>query len=92
LAVLFRGGQIERGGLRAEPQVDSLAVDFVGPFEVRAMALGGIAMAGAVGLAALHHSLQYGPLEKIPQLVKFLTSLSEARVGGAGEGRGRCFA
>src|SRR5260370_14700931 len=58
LRCCFGGGLIKRGGLRAELQVDSLAVDFVGPFEVMAMELGGIATAGEVGLAARRHSLQ----------------------------------
>jgi hypothetical protein len=40
LAILFRGGQIQWGGLRAELHVDGLTVDLVGPFEVRAMTLG----------------------------------------------------
>ena len=56
------------------------------------MTLGGIPVAGAVGVAALHQSLQDGPLQEIPQLVEFLTSLAEAWVGGAGEGRWGCFA
>jgi hypothetical protein len=40
--VLFGGGLIERGGLRAELHVDSFALDLVGPFEVRVVTLGGI--------------------------------------------------
>ena len=49
-------------------------------------------MAGALGLAALHHSLQDGPLQEIVQLVEFLPGLAEAWVGVAGEGRAGCFA
>ena len=90
--MLFGGGLIERRGLRAELHVDGFALDLVGPFEVRAMTLGRIPVAGAGGLATLHHSLQDGALEEIPQLVEFLTSLAEAWVGGAGEGRSDCFA
>ena len=91
-AVLFDGGLIERRGLRAELHVDGFALDLVSPFEVRAMTLGRIPVASAVGLAALHHSLQDGPFQEISQLVEFLTSLAEAWVGGAGEGRSGCFA
>src|SRR4029077_11968365 len=79
-------------GLRAEFHVDGFALDLVGPFEVRAMTLRRIPVAGAVGLAALHHSLQDGALQEIPQLVEFLTSLAEAWVGGAGKDRSGCFA
>src|SRR5260370_36751407 len=57
LRCCFGGGLIERGGLRGDLQGDSLAVDFVGPFAVRAMALGGVAMAVAVGVAAPLQSL-----------------------------------
>ena len=90
--MLFGRGLIERRGLLAELHVDGFAVDLVGPFKIRAMTLGGIPVAGAVGLAALHHSLQDGPLQEIPQLVELLTGLAEAWVGGAEEGRARCFA
>jgi len=45
--VLFGGGLIERRRLLAEFQVDRLAFDLVGPFEVRAMTLGSISVAGA---------------------------------------------
>jgi hypothetical protein len=38
-------------------------------------------------LAALHHSLQDGPLQEIVQLVEFLPGLAEALVGGAKKGR-----
>src|ERR1039458_9212581 len=77
-AVLFGGGLIERGGLRAELHVDRLALDFVGPFEVRAVTPGRIAVAGALRLAVLHHALQDGPLQEIVQLLEFLPDLMEA--------------
>lgn len=85
-AVLFGGVLVEGSGLWAKLHVDSFAFDLVSPFEVGAMPLGGIPVTGAVGLAAFHHALQDGPLEEIPQLLELLTSLAEARVGGAGEG------
>ena len=68
--------------MRAELNIDGLAIGLVGPFEVWAVASGGIAVAGALRLAALHHSLQDGPLQEIVQLVEFLPGLAEA-------GRGR---
>ena len=83
---------IERRGLGAELDVDGLSLDLVGPFEIRAMTMGSIPMAGAIGMAALHHALQNGPLQEIPQLVEFLASLAEAWIGVAGEERRNSFA
>jgi hypothetical protein len=53
------------------------------------MTLGGIAVTGAVGLAAFHHALEHGPLQEIPELLELLASLAEARVWGAREGGAR---
>ena len=92
LAVLPGGGLVERRGLRAELHVDRLAVDLIGPFEVRAVTQGGVPVAGAVRVAALHHPFQDGAFQEIPQLVEFPASLAEARIGGGGEGRSRCLA
>ena len=66
--MLFGSGLIDRRGLGTELYVDGLAVDLVGPFEVRTMTLGGMAMAGATRLAALHHSLQHRSLAEALQL------------------------
>jgi hypothetical protein len=44
-------------------------------------------MAGAVGVAALHHAFQDGAFEEIVQLKEFLASLAEAGVRGIGERR-----
>ena len=90
--MLFGGGLIEWRGLGAELHVDGFALDLVGPFEIRAMTMGSIPLAGAVGVTALHHSFQDGPLQEIPQLVEFLPSLAEARVWVAGEDRSSSFA
>jgi hypothetical protein len=54
--------------------------------------LGRIAVAGAIRLAAFHHSLQDGSLQEIVQLVEFLLGLAEALVGGAKKGMAGCFA
>jgi hypothetical protein len=75
--VLLCGGLIERRSLRAELHIDGLAVGLVGPFEVRAVTSGGIAVAGALRLAALHHPLQDGSLEKVIQSLEFLLGLAE---------------
>jgi hypothetical protein len=77
--VLFGGGLVEGRGLRAELHVDGLAVDLVGPFEIRAMPFGGIAVAGALRPSALHHALQDGSLQKAVELLEFfLQGLAEA--------------
>ena len=56
------------------------------------MTLGRVAVAGAPRLAALHHPLQDGPLQKEVQLVEFLPDLVEALGRGAGKGRAGSFA
>ena len=56
--------------MRAELHVDGLAVDLVGPLEVRAVTLGRIAVSGALRVAALHHSLQDGTLQEIVQFAE----------------------
>jgi hypothetical protein len=48
---------------------------------------GGIAVAGAVGVAALHHAFGDGPFEEILQVEELLARLAEARVGMGGEER-----
>jgi hypothetical protein len=58
--------------------MDGLAVEFVGPLPVRTMALGGVCMAGATGLSALHLSFQYGSLAKILQVLQLLLPMQEA--------------
>ena len=44
----------------------------------------GIAVAGAVGVAALHHAFGDGPFEEILQVEELLTRLAEAQVGMGG--------
>ena len=78
--------------MRAELNVDRLAFDFVGPFEVGAMTPSGILVAGTVRLAALHHALGDGPLQEILQVVEFLPGLAEALGRDAEEGWAGCFA
>lgn len=90
-AVLFGSGLVERRSLRAELHVDRLAVDLVGPFEVRPMPPGSVLVADAVDMAALHHAFRDGPFQEIFELEEFLASLAEAGVGGAGKGRSSCF-
>src|ERR1035438_9785134 len=87
--VLSGGGLIERRCLGAEFDVDGLACSLIGPFEVRAVARGRIAVAGALWPAALHHPLQDGPLQKIVQLVEFLPGLLEVGTGFHPELTGR---
>ena len=84
--MLLCGCLIEQRSLRGEFHVDGLAVGFVGLFEVWAVTFGGIAVAGALRLAALHHPLQDGSLEKIIQMLEFLLRLAES-LGRDGEGR-----
>ena len=90
-AVLFGSSLVERRSLRTELHVERLAVYLIGPFEVRPMPPGSVPVAGAVGMAALHHAFRDGPFQEILELEEFLASLAEAWVGGAGEGRSRCF-
>ena len=72
--------------LAAELHVDRLAIGLVGPFEVGAVTFGGVAVAGALGMAALHHPLQDGSLEKVIQMLELLPGLAES-LGRDGEGR-----
>jgi hypothetical protein len=54
--------------------------------------LSGIAVAGTLRLAALHHSFRDGPLEEIIQLAEFFPGLEEGLGGGAKKGLAGCFA
>jgi hypothetical protein len=87
LAVALGGGLVQGCGFRAELYVDRLAVDLIGPFEVGAVTFRRIAMAGAPGLAALHHPFGDGALQKVIQLQKLPLELLEALgVGAPGHG------
>lgn len=81
--MLLGGGLIQRRRLRAELDVDGLALGLVGQLEIRAVTLGGIAVAGALRLAALHHPLQDGSLQEIIQLLEFSLDLAESLGSGA---------
>ena len=74
----------------AEFDVDGLARNLIGPFEVRAVTLGGVAVAGALRFAALHHPLQDGALQEKVELVEFLPGQAEALDCGL-EGRAGWF-
>jgi hypothetical protein len=74
---------VEWSGLWGELDVDGLAVDLIGPFEIGAMPFGRIAMAGALRPAALHHPFQDGSLQEEFQLEEFPLSDVEALRGGS---------
>jgi hypothetical protein len=80
--VLLGGRLIKWSRLAAELDIDGFAFHFVGPFEVRAMALSGVGAASAVGLATLHHPLRHRSLEEIVQFLELLTRLAEGWVRG----------
>src|ERR1019366_8544684 len=63
-----------------------------GPFEIRAVAFGGIVVAGALLLAALHHPLQDGSLQEIIRLLDFPLGLAEPLCGGAERCGSGCWA
>lgn len=63
--MLPRGRFENRAGFGSELYIDSFAFGFVGPVPVRAMAFGGVCVAGATGLAALHPPFQDGSLAKV---------------------------
>jgi hypothetical protein len=67
--------------LGAEFDADGLARNLIAPFKVGSVTLGGVAVAGALWLAALHHPLQDGALQEIVELEKFLPGQAEA-LGG----------
>ena len=81
--MLLSGGLIQWRGLRAEFDIDGLALGLVGQLEIRAVTFGGIAVAGALRLAALHHPLQDGSLQEIIQLLEFSLDLAESLGRGA---------
>jgi hypothetical protein len=85
-AVLLGGGVVEGRGLGAEFHVDGFAGNLIGPLEVGAVTLGGVAVASTLGPAAFHHSLQNRPFQEICELVEFLPGLAETLVSVA-EGR-----
>ena len=72
---------IEGRCLRAEFDVDGLAGGLIGPFEIRSVALGRVAVADALRLAALHHPLQNGALQETVELLEFLPGQAEALSG-----------
>src|SRR5207253_6878494 len=57
-ALLLGGCVVEGRGLGAEFHVDGFAGNLIGPLEVGAVTLGGVAVASTLGPAAFHHSLQ----------------------------------
>ena len=65
---------------------DGFAFGLIGPLEVGAVTLGGVAVASTMGPAAFHHSLQNRPFQEIFELVEFLPGVAETLVSVA-EGR-----
>ena len=72
-AALYSGARFRR-----EFDIDRFAVRFVGKFEVRAVALGGVGGAGALGFAALHHSLQNRTFAEIFDLLQASSEFQKA--------------
>jgi hypothetical protein len=83
---------VEWRSLGAELDVDGFAFGLIGPFEIRAVTFGGIAVASALRLTALHHSFQDGSLQKEIQLLEFSLNVVELLRGGAEGRRSGCFA
>ena len=78
--------------MRAELHVDGLALDLIGPFEIRAVTFGRVAAAGTLRPAALHQAFQNGSLQEVVELLEFLPGLAETLLicfRAAGDG---CFA
>ena len=90
--MLFGGGLVEGRALRTELHVDGFTFDLIGPYEIGAVAFGGIAVAGALRPSALHHSLQDRSLQKIVELLEFLQGLAETLLVGCREGGAGWFA
>jgi hypothetical protein len=78
-AVLLGGGVVEGRGLGAEFHVDGFAGNLIGPLEVGAVTLGGVAVASTLGPAAFHHSLQNRPFQEICELVSRLGWLKQTK-------------
>jgi len=72
LAILLCGCSIQRRRFRVELEVDSLVVNFVGALEVGPVAAGGVLVTGALLVAALHHSFEYGSFTEIVELQDLL--------------------
>lgn len=84
---MLPGGRLIEGRcLGAEFDVDGFAGHLIGPLEVGAVTLGGIAVAGTLRPAAFHHPLQNRSLQEIFESVELLAGLTETLVGFA-EGR-----
>ncbi len=77
-AMLLCGYSIQRGDFRVELEVDRLVAHFVGALEIRPMAAGWITMAGALLVATLHHSFEYGSFAEVVELHDLLFEGFEA--------------
>ena len=55
----------------SEFHIDSFAFGLIRPLEVRSVAFGGVMLAGAAGLAALHNALKNRPFAEVLQFLKF---------------------
>ena len=78
LAMLLRGSSIQRCHFRVELEIDRLVVDFVGALEVGSVTVGGIPVTGALLVATLHHSFEYGSLTEVVELHDLLFEGFEA--------------
>ena len=76
--MLLCGCSIQGCHFRVELEVDSLVVSFVGAFEVGSVAAGGIAVTGALLVATLHHSFEYGSFTEVVELHDLLFEGFEA--------------
>jgi hypothetical protein len=55
----------------SEFHIDGFAFGLIRQLEVRSVAFGGVMLAGAAGLAALHHALKKRPFAEVLQFLKF---------------------
>ena len=72
------GCSIQRCHFRVEFEVNRLVVHFVGALEVGPVAASGIAVTGALLVAALHHSFEHGSFTEIVELHDLLFEGFEA--------------
>jgi len=78
LAKLLCGGLIDRHLIRGKANVDGFAFGLIGPFKVRPVAFGRIAVTGTAILSAFHHPFQHCSFAKIANFVDLLSQCFEA--------------
>ncbi len=70
-SILVSGRAKQGHYITGEFHIDRFALGLVGPLEIRPVAFGRVVAASALGLTALHHSLQKRPFAEVLQLLKF---------------------